>query len=62
MPHDMNGTELKVGDIVNVPCRVKEIHLTEEYCNVGLETREPMYPGDQKNHLSLNAKQVIKQA
>lgn len=42
-----------------VPCHVKEIHLTEEYCNVTLETAEPMYPGTNRTGIVLNAKQVF---
>ncbi len=58
MPHDKNGKLLKEGDIVNVPCRVESITAGEEYCNVSLKTIEPMYPGDQCNTITLNAKQV----
>lgn len=59
MPHDKNGQVLAVGDWVSVPCRVASISTGEEYCNVGLETTEPMFPGEQKNSISLNAKQVV---
>jgi hypothetical protein len=61
MPHDRDGQELKVGDLVNVPCRVKAIHLTEDYCNVDLEVRHPMPPAQTINTLALNAKQVVKE-
>jgi hypothetical protein len=30
----------------------------EEYCNVNLETVEPMFPGEYKSAITLNAKQV----
>ena len=60
MPHDRDGKELKVGDHVLVPCYVKEIHITEEFCNVGLATAQPMYPGTYPSSLSLNSKQVVK--
>jgi len=58
MPYDRNGHELRVGERVTVPCRVKAIHLNEEYCNVDLETEHPMYPGDHVTPLILNSKQV----
>lgn len=60
MPHDRDGRLLSVGDTVNVPCRIKEIHNTEEYCNVTLETSQPMYPGNDRSSVVLNAKQVVK--
>lgn len=60
MPHDKNGKLLKAGDAVLVPCVVKEVHAGEEYCNVQLETQEPMYPGEYKSGITLNAKQVVK--
>lgn len=58
MPHDKNGRVLTEGDLVNVPARVKRIHEGDEYCNVEIETVEPMYPGDSKSNLTLNTKQV----
>lgn len=60
MPHDRDGTLLKVGNTVMVPARVKELHDTEEYCNVTLETLQPMHPGNVRSTLVLNAKQVVK--
>jgi hypothetical protein len=60
MPHDMNGDELKVGATVFVPCKVKAIHLTEEYCNLDLETNISMYPSNNKTSLTLNSRQVTK--
>ena len=60
MPHDMNGNELRVGTTVLIPCQVKAIHLTEQYCNVDLETNIPMYPSDNRTTLTLNSKQTIK--
>jgi hypothetical protein len=55
MPHDRDGHELKVGDTVLVPCKVKAIHLTEDYCNVDLETAR-MWPSDQPSSLTLNSR------
>lgn len=59
--HDKNGKPLAVGDRVTVTATIKETYLGEEYCNVQLETEEPMYPGDNKTIITLNAKQVEKQ-
>ena len=59
MPHDLMGKELKVGDTVLVPCQVKAIHLTEEYCNVELETNLVMFPVDSRVAITLNSRQVI---
>lgn len=58
MPHDKNGNVLKVGDIVNVPCKIKSISMGEEYCNVELQTIEKMFPSDNTSTMNLNAKQV----
>jgi hypothetical protein len=44
MPHDVNGIELKVGDRVTIEFVVKEVHMTEEYCNVRLKSILPMPP------------------
>ena len=60
MPHDKRGTELQVGDTVMVPCRVKAIHLTADYCNVDLETALSMPPLDTVQALTLNSRQTIK--
>lgn len=60
MPHDRNNQELKAGDRVNIACVVKEVHTGTDYCNITLETVEPMYPGNHKTTLVLNTKQVEK--
>ena len=62
MPHDLNGQELKVGDLVYVPARIKAIELTEHYCNVTLETSERMPPHDTVSTLVLNSRQTVKGA
>lgn len=36
--HDKDGKLLKIGDIVNVPCVIKSLSDTEEYCNIELTT------------------------
>lgn len=58
MPHDNAGQPLKVGDLVMIPCRVKDIYSTDEYCNVELETLYPMHPSSHHSGITLNAKQV----
>jgi hypothetical protein len=60
MPHDRNGNILNVGDTVMVPCRIKAIHLTEDYCNIDIETERPMPPTDRATALTLNSKQTVK--
>jgi len=60
MPHDKRGEELHVGDVVMVPCRVKAIHLTEDFCNVDLETSLTMPPRNSATALTLNSRQTIK--
>lgn len=59
MPHDRDANELRVGDRVNVPCRIKAIHQTEHYCNVDLETLMPMPPTESPSGIALNAHQVV---
>jgi hypothetical protein len=59
MPHDRDGERLGVGDTVLVPARILRIHDTEDYCNVDLETVQPMSPLDSRTPLTLNAKQVV---
>lgn len=58
MPHDIDGSEFHVGDIVQVECKITEIHMTEEYCNISLETIQKMYPSENRTNLVLNGKQV----
>lgn len=58
MPHDKNGHQLGVGDLVLVPCYVVQVHSTQDHCNLSLETVEPMYPGTFKTDITLNTRQV----
>lgn len=58
MPHDQNGHPIIVGDVVFVACKVIEVHESEDYCNLSLQTLEPMFPADNKSILTLNARQV----
>lgn len=60
MPHDRNGQPLRVGDEVLVFCKVEQIHVGEEYCNVQLKTIEPMYPGEHSTVITLNGKQIVR--
>lgn len=61
MPHDKNNQLLKVGDKVMIEATVTSLQIGEEYCNVSLETTEPMFPAAYKSAMTLNAKQVVKQ-
>ena len=58
--HDRNGKPLKVGDKVNVPCIVTAVQPGAEYCNLTVETEEPMFPTQNKNTITFNSKQVEK--
>lgn len=58
MPHDRIGQKIEVGDHVMVPCVVKEVHPTDDFCNLTLETLEPMYPAGTPNTIVLNTKMV----
>lgn len=62
MPHDAKGRELKPGDLVVVPFRVKSVQQTEEYCNLELETCATMPPEHKfKTNLSaINTKMVLR--
>lgn len=58
--HDKNGKLLAVGDRVKVDCVISNTSSTDDYCNITLLTVEPMYPGNDKSCITLNAKQVEK--
>lgn len=60
MPHDRNGKPLAVGDRVNIPAIVRDVQPGDDYCNVRLETIEPMHPGPEVSTMYLNARQVEK--
>lgn len=62
MPHDLSGKLIKVGDRVLVPCIVRDIYSTEDFCNLSLETVHPMFPGTTLSGLTLNAKQVLQES
>jgi hypothetical protein len=50
--HDRNGTELKVGDVVNITCVIEELHPGDDYCNVSLETIYGRRPDNQPERIS----------
>lgn len=59
MPHDMNGKELRVGDVVTIHAVIREIHTTEQFCNLSLETSLAADQiGGHKSPITLNARQV----
>jgi hypothetical protein len=59
--HDRNGTELKVGDIVSVPCVIRSLNDgSETFCNVELETQYGRRPDGETNRFSaVNTGQVV---
>lgn len=59
MPHDKNGKTLRPGDLVTMAFNVTAVQTGEEYCNVSLESVEPMYPGEHKTNVTANARQVV---
>lgn len=62
MPHDVNGAKLKVGDRVTIEFEVKEVHMTEEYCNVKLRSvlSMPPYPDSFVELSAVNTRQCVK--
>lgn len=58
MAADRHGRNLRVGDIVNIPCTITGVDAHAEFINLAVETVEPMFPGDKKSSWILNAKQV----
>ena len=53
--HDHNGTPLKVGDRVMVEFVVKQVHATEEFCNLTLESVHGRLPDEQKETAVINS-------
>lgn len=60
MPHDKNGNLVEVGNTVMIPCKVKSITMDEQFCNLTVETIDPMPPYNDKQTITLNTKQVVK--
>lgn len=50
--HDRNGTELKKGDIVHIPCVITSLSASDTYCNVDLETVAGRRPDNNKERIS----------
>jgi len=48
--HDRKGRELKAGDVVLIPMRIKEVSATEDYCNVSAESIFGRRPDDAKEY------------
>lgn len=48
--HDRNGTPLKKGDVVLIPAVITELHATEDYCNVSLQSLYGRRPDDAKEY------------
>lgn len=62
MPHDKNGEELKVGDVVHLKCTITHLSENAEYCNCTIQSVEPVHPSNHQTGtiVSLNTKQVEK--
>lgn len=58
MPHDINGTELKIGDKVIIECIVTNVMTGLDFCNVQLDTVNSMPPNNTTSSITLNTKQV----
>lgn len=50
--HDAKGRELKVGDLILIPARLKELYPTDDYCNVSAESALGRRPDGIKEHFS----------
>lgn len=59
--HDVNGTRLKIGDKVYIPCVITSIaEGNEDFCNVSLETLHGRRPDNKKEAFSsINTAQVV---
>lgn len=59
--HDANGTPLKVGDHVIVPCVITNVAEGQEhYCNVEIETELGRRPDEEKERFSaINTAQLV---
>lgn len=49
--HDHYGQELRVGDLVMIPCRVIELQAFEDFCNVSLQSFFGRRPDDAKERI-----------
>ena len=59
--HDVNGTPLKIGDTVNMTCKITSLSEgSEEFCNVSVETVHGRRPDGQKERFSaINTGQLV---
>jgi hypothetical protein len=60
--HDFKGRPLKVGDRVLIPCEVKELFATEEFCNITLETVQTRLPDRLRERISAINSHVVYRA
>lgn len=61
MPHDKNGELVAVGDLVTIEFVVTAVHMSEDFCNVNLESVEGMPPSGTKTSLgAVNTRQTVK--
>jgi hypothetical protein len=58
--HDRDGKPLAVGDTVTIAFVITDTSATEDYCNVQLQTVEPMFPSNRFDKYWFNAKQTVK--
>lgn len=59
--HDKNGTPLQKGDTVLIPAVITDLHETEDYCNVGVETVHGRRPDGAKERFSaINTAVMVK--
>lgn len=59
MPHLKGGQPAVVGQRVLIPATITAVHAGTDYCNMTVETDEPMHPGNTKTTISLNTGQAI---
>ena len=61
--HDARNKLLKVGDTVLIPAVVTELHATEDYCNVTVETQIGRRPDGAKERIyAINTGVMLKVA
>ena len=53
--HDANGTELRVGDKVNIPCTITAIHPGADYCNMQAESDLERRPDHDHERFTINS-------
>ena len=59
MPHDIKGTEVKVGDRILIPAIVQSVQTDPQYCNCTVVTENPMPPYETGTTVTLNTRQVL---